>query len=315
VTVVLSLVSDAFALQVSDRLLTDANTRKPLDPLANKSIVFFARNAVVAVAYTGAAYVRGQPTDEWIAEKLLGGQLARPDSRGAIRTGKLVDYHRDLGQSITAFCESADAAKRDGLLSRHGVEVVLVGLQWKRRGRLRPVMWFVSDESRGYRAEHLFRHLQRGQFHLTRIGSEQFTDDDLFNLGDAVAAALPDARATEIAMVEAIRAAAEREQRPVIGADCMAILIPAPSPARIHVRYLPRLPAEAQVTGTTLDLIVPAAFSPFVVGPRFVGYPSVIVGTAFEFSLGHWQVSIGAPDLPPDVSIRAALSSQPRPRF
>lgn len=60
-----------YALQVTDRLVTKGGS--PFDPLANKNIVYVARNAIVSIAYTGLAYIDGIPTDVWIAERLVGG--------------------------------------------------------------------------------------------------------------------------------------------------------------------------------------------------------------------------------------------------
>jgi hypothetical protein len=144
-TLVLTLVSRNFVLQVSDRLVTASETRQALDPLANKSIVCLARDAVVIAGYAGLASFGGQPTDEWIAERLLGTRLARPDSRGAFRFGRLVDYHRDLGQSVAALSAQLEGWP-NRMLQKHGLEVSLAGIRWSRRGRAAPVAWTIVRE-------------------------------------------------------------------------------------------------------------------------------------------------------------------------
>jgi hypothetical protein len=71
VTQILTRTSRAFALMVTDRLVT-TNKGEQFDPHANKNIVFCARNAVVAMGYTGRAYIGKTPTDQWLVEKLTG---------------------------------------------------------------------------------------------------------------------------------------------------------------------------------------------------------------------------------------------------
>lgn len=48
----------------------------PFDPEANKTIVYVARDAIVSIGYTGRAYLEGRPTDQWIAEQLIGEEVA-----------------------------------------------------------------------------------------------------------------------------------------------------------------------------------------------------------------------------------------------
>src|ERR1700730_6856922 len=74
-TLILSHLSSAFALQSSDRLVTRLNMGRgptPFDPLANKTIVYLARDAIVAMSYTGPAYIGQLTTDDWIVQNLTG---------------------------------------------------------------------------------------------------------------------------------------------------------------------------------------------------------------------------------------------------
>lgn len=77
-TLRLTKIIRRYVLQVSDRLLTK-NRGEPHDTLANKNIIYLARNALVTIGYTGIAYLGDTTTDQWIAEKLRGEPFPRGD--------------------------------------------------------------------------------------------------------------------------------------------------------------------------------------------------------------------------------------------
>jgi hypothetical protein len=47
-------------------------SQKAFDEFANKSIVYCAFNGILSISYTGHAFIGSLPTDQWIAEKLIG---------------------------------------------------------------------------------------------------------------------------------------------------------------------------------------------------------------------------------------------------
>ena len=82
-TLVLSYARGAYALQVSDRLVTDVASHEALDPNANKAIVFLASNALVSIAFAGRAVMhfrqgeRERATDHWLVEQLIGQEVGQ----------------------------------------------------------------------------------------------------------------------------------------------------------------------------------------------------------------------------------------------
>lgn len=58
---------------MSDRLVSSPlrGSLVPFEPTANKTIVYFARDAHVSIGYAGQAYLEERPTDQWIAEQLI----------------------------------------------------------------------------------------------------------------------------------------------------------------------------------------------------------------------------------------------------
>ena len=95
-TLILNVATPHYVLQVADRLVTRraADGFRPFDPLSNKGIVYFAKDGVGAISYTGAAYVGTTPTDRWLTEKLIGKALKesapRTPSMGVVAEGAYV---------------------------------------------------------------------------------------------------------------------------------------------------------------------------------------------------------------------------------
>lgn len=76
-TLRVTFVSGDYVLQVSDRLVSVDRRAgvESYDREANKTVVYFARDAYVSIGYTGLAYLEDRPTDQWIAEKLIGEEV------------------------------------------------------------------------------------------------------------------------------------------------------------------------------------------------------------------------------------------------
>jgi hypothetical protein len=77
-TLHITLTSNRFILQLSDRLVSvqRRGSLTPFDETANKTVIYFARDGWVSIGYTRLAYLGGIPTDQWIAEKLIGEELS-----------------------------------------------------------------------------------------------------------------------------------------------------------------------------------------------------------------------------------------------
>src|SRR5215204_1184767 len=98
-TLVLSLAnSTRFVLQVSDRLLTNTRNRREFNSVSNKTLVYFARDALVAIGYCGLACIDGFPTDQWIAQVLTDVMFPGPGERLGTRFGSRAQL-LDIGQS------------------------------------------------------------------------------------------------------------------------------------------------------------------------------------------------------------------------
>jgi hypothetical protein len=72
VTLILTVATRGFVLQVSDRLVTKHQWRHTHDPASNKKIIFITQDSLVTIGYSGLAYFGSTPTDEWLAGQLSG---------------------------------------------------------------------------------------------------------------------------------------------------------------------------------------------------------------------------------------------------
>lgn len=67
-TLIVTYTSPLFTLMVTDRLVTSNGIM--YDPDANKNILFADRNAVVAIGYTGMAYIEKFPRTNGLSRHL-----------------------------------------------------------------------------------------------------------------------------------------------------------------------------------------------------------------------------------------------------
>src|SRR5689334_7331451 len=133
-TLLLTLASRDFILQVSDRLVTKNGS--PFDPMANKSLVYRAQDAIVTMAYTGSAYIAGQPTDVYLAEAILGekheGGLRIGPSRHVMTIGPAIKLLAEkLAIGFANSRTSSDAREMP-------FELIITGWQANQSNRARP---------------------------------------------------------------------------------------------------------------------------------------------------------------------------------
>jgi hypothetical protein len=150
-TMVLGLVIRAHAFHVSDRLVTQrtAEAVSEFDPLANKTVIFRARDGVMTIGYSGRAYLDGVPTDVWIARSLTEGNFAPQFGIGSASVSR--HNWRHVGPALERLRVDAQAAIAQ--LSEHERRSYLqkfqiVGLRWTRRiRRFRPIACTIEEQS------------------------------------------------------------------------------------------------------------------------------------------------------------------------
>jgi hypothetical protein len=143
VTIILSLVTADYALQVSDRLLSlkSANQYDPWDPASNKSVILLGHDGLITMGYSGPAFISGATTDGWIAEVLSGVDLGARNSRPnfGMQIGSGVP-DRFLYMHLNAIADRLNEALAAGQVDRN-LDIYGVGLcSSSRKKQAWPVM-------------------------------------------------------------------------------------------------------------------------------------------------------------------------------
>lgn len=296
------------AMAVDRRLTTDGGAL--FDYHTNKVVVFSDKNAVVTLAYTGAAYIGERPTDVWLAETLTG--LSFPEGRrgpGSAPAMMTIPYTqrywgqrlRDLRDALDKLPARLDASSRSGWI-RHPFEILGTGFEWN-RGVVRPftaalsksgnsTTFAIAEPSRG-----AFR--SRGDQHpvvLQIAPAENLRRNDRDDMvragtlpGHAVGTRAVDRTS---ALVGVIRSVAGRNS--LVGPDATTVFIPRPigRPPPIEIRYWPAGSEKGDVAGVdgTVRITAPVAFTPWVVSPGCIRAPSVLGSIEVRSACGPYEV-------------------------
>jgi len=305
-TLVFTLLTPHYVLQVSDRRLT----RRPdgaIHPLANKSVIYATRRGVAAIGYSGLAYFKGVPTDTWIA-CALAGEDPQSDHDG-LRMSSPPTPLPDLGQSVERLrsqCEGLFGTARK-LPDRQ--QFTVAGWQWNRSGRrMRPVFWNIengepSAERRTFTTVSPPRHwhVQQGGYYLSWIPDlNPLCGDEIQRLMQLLAPVASSPVVSNTLLIRAIRYAAQKGGlHGPVGPDCMSIYLPKPSKEpRVVACYFPLVESRAVLQSSAGQVILPSAYSPWVVTPSLFQVPSLVVG-GFHLGPGPEMRWLSGPIPPP----------------
>jgi hypothetical protein len=317
---------------VTDRRVTRCKVL--VDPDANKNIVFKARNAVVAIGYTGMAQIGTMPTDQWIAQALTG--LIFPEGRhgpGSVPTLMTRNYEerywgihlRLLRERLNSLSASLSAHVRAQWVER-SFDLLVTGWEWN-YGIARPLIqclskaersttfvvdaptrcWYFRRDHRSPVRMHVAPYARDLETELTSVRTDLALGDrtDRAEPGNAVDQA-------ESMMAELIRKVSARS--PYVGPDLMSILLPPPmqSDPIVRIRYLPSGRDTGVLVTDTSRRVVPVAFAPWILCSGLIRSPAVMTNLSVTSQCGPYRVVIAAPSV--DGGPRA-ISSQGRPQL
>lgn len=283
-TQILTAIAKNYAFHVSDRLVTlrRGGSEQPHDRLANKSVVFRAKGAIVVIGYTGFAFLDGVPTDTWIVNTLL----ARSETDYASITVLEPNSYQWLGihEAIRHLSMEYNAAynrmpKQIRNAVPHGFNIV--GWMYdKRRRRFRPysceMLSSTSDPSlleisTMKKAWGWHRFLGLTFTPDCSSSNVEWTKKNLSQRG------LRSPEAFEDVMVESLRRIAEK--RTNVGEICMCIRIRPFLHPNVQIRY-----ADPATENTVLPpasgkrSAVIEAYTPYIIAPPTVWAPSSVYG-------------------------------------
>jgi hypothetical protein len=284
-TLIVTSIHEGGVLQVGDRLVTRSDDRSEFDARANKQLAFIGADGVLAVGYSGIAFIEGVHTDVWIAHCLRGelDDLGSPPGRWASKMGGARRVF-DLG---TASVELRNRLNKrlPPRRKQRGLSILAAGWQWDRKGLFRPVMWAVENHDRraGFDV-HRFRRSWQGVGRVQSLQLGVMSEARLETLGTAIVAARAEPDSSIALMAEAIRGASVGQALPVVGQDCMAIDLPPPNGRRdARILYLPARAETVEVRTPPRTFQRDAGYTPWVVGPGAMHAPRLFTGAGWSF--------------------------------
>lgn len=131
-TQILAIVTRNCVVQASDRLTVKFQKSKFLgdhDACANKSVIYVCRDGYMVVSFAGIAYVGDVPTDEWLAQILIGRVVGRRDEGRPAMLSFGKTLAKQINQALWLLQRSIDTEKS---LSG-GIEILVSGWRIRRR--------------------------------------------------------------------------------------------------------------------------------------------------------------------------------------
>jgi hypothetical protein len=300
-TLILTLVSKVNVVQVSDRRTSwiPGSRREEFDPLANKTVLFLARDAAVTLSYTGLAFLDGIPTDEWIAASLRGDRLPGSPREEpylvcidpSVRDWPTLDLamHRLAVGLEAAYLRLPDSSRHEPL------GVVIAGARWGQTGVSETIIAGVEKETIGSGFKVTVEARQRGLLLASAPGHHLKPGDHLkrlHRLVDPNTLAL-DTLAVETALVDRVREVSRQDN--AVGPHCMCVRICITGTATVTVTFRGD-PAEverpAQAGGGTPSI----GYSPWIIMQRVSHAPAEIGGGGnLRMPFGPFALTIGGP--------------------
>jgi hypothetical protein len=340
VTLIVSQVNYYCATQVTDRLVSYPNG-SAFDSRSNKNIILRATDAIVAVAYTGVAYMGQTPIDQWIVSVLADdpelvnsqeftfrstiGKRQWPDLATATKrlreriTEKLQNENAFLELTITGWYQPGPhKLPRTILWSVSRNNDGSFGLSAAPRQKLYPSTLFDGEPGnvgRWCRGElvHAIKGCLLPQF-VSASPAENMTRDSIRELSRRIRGNQTDPDFVEATLVDAIREISDRFGHG-IGKDCIGIVLPPPWGMPCRVRYWPEAEKTHMVRAGRATLVRPVVYTPWIVGPGQILAPSVISGPGTTtFNLHGVNLEIIGPAADGSTGMLATLQHQVRPR-
>ncbi|MFZ1006100.1 MAG: hypothetical protein WAN65_04655, partial [Candidatus Sulfotelmatobacter sp.] len=292
---ILAHVAPYGVIQVSDRLLTEHGTARQFDAHSNKALLYLCTDAIVAIGYTGIAYIGDSPADVWIANQLVGTPLQEHQTFGK----PMRVERRNIVSAAEMLRTQLEAEIRRARMQQF--EVLLAGWKWTRRRKLKRPEPFVALLY--WAGDRMITKTLPRYWWYERGRDEVLIPIPASNMGYARAEQVmksvtqcADDVSMRNVLVETVRSMST--ENATVGADCMSIMLPPPQLCRAEIEF---------IVGSS-DSPYGEVYSPWVITPGYVHKPSILFG-GWEIHDGPWTIY-----LKDVVRGFAAWAKQPRPR-
>lgn len=144
-TLILTRAFYRSVIQVSDRTITVASQHHDL--LSNKALLYLLPDALIAISYTGPAYVHTLPTDQWMAQAISRVSYDTPSKPSALAIGDDVGTKIQIGLMLRSLKDEINSMISN-LSNRQCrawksflIAIVIDGWQWNSKGHYRPILY------------------------------------------------------------------------------------------------------------------------------------------------------------------------------
>jgi hypothetical protein len=312
-TLILGLIHRHRVFQVSDRLTT-LRSGEPFDRTVNKTIVAAFSDAVAVLSYTGTAFLDGVPTDVWLASKLSNASVDELMNGQGIRTGGQL-RRPDLGRSLRSLAAALNAAwpQQPSPVRNAGLEIGVCAMQTfgRRRWRSSSAEILRDAATNQFVVSHGPRRFEPRYYYYTANPTVNAGLVTLAEMEETLRAAQGD---VPRALVRIVRLAADRCQPSVIGDDCVSVAINLRQRV-VEVRYFGNTVDRVGLSWTNADgtgrsQVSPAAYTPWLIGPDRIAWPSLEVnGGGMATFFGDVEVKLLGPADGPDGTALAPSQS------
>ncbi|WP_157960492.1 hypothetical protein [Marinimicrobium alkaliphilum] len=283
-TLILGAIAPNHAFHVSDRLVTRRRgvTYQPFDTHSNKTVVFRAKDAIVAIGYSGLAFIDGVPTDTWITNSLLGQREKEYASICSLADGSF--KWSGINEALRRLKNDYEDAYRRFIRVEHkaGPQFFnIVGWMYdRRRRRHRPFHCeMVSDQSnpgrlKTYCGKHSWAWHRQLMLQTTpNIANEEskWAMENLAKKG------LQSPSKFEKLLVEVIRRVSQSTT--TVGSICTCVRICPFSDKQVLIRFAdPKTEGLIFPASTGKKKVTIEAYTPYIIAPPTVWAPSYVHG-------------------------------------
>lgn len=269
-------------MQVEDRLVTKRGL--PHDKNSNKIIILHTRNGIACISYVGLAYIGTKTMDDWIVEQIVGHSVDYPLK---FRFGRTTVP--DMGGALSRVARSLQSEQvrlRGEVLDVLRTTMLLIsGWQWNKKGWSRPFFALVRRDTltSEFRVSYTNRHwyvdskcILKTRVHPPSWLNQHQRHELVRQIGKSGTAA-----EVETAIVNTIKAVSR--DIPVVGPNCMRVLLPPPGSAVVLVKYISD-DCEAEATEANMN------YFPWVVGPNVLLAPALYANGTWGVQSGHYRI-------------------------
>ena len=300
-TLVLAAHKRDTVFQVSDRLVSQVSigrSPKPLDVVTNKSVVYLAKDAIVAISFSGRAFLENRRTDLWVTEKLLGMEFEESGSIVFFMGGSdpMDVFH--ACEQVRVEAERVFHGLRHERYASHSF--MFCGWQRRRKNHVQPFLWRLENTPSTPGRFEMFNLLKDTPdwwrtTSFSPIGTfrRDIMDELLNRLKNARSP-----RAVEDELVQTVQLTASC--LPGVGADCLVVRLHPEGEHNVVIRYVRQDGGSTVNTKTTKGepRVLPYIFTPWILGDGALMPPNLIVGAAGSCIVGGLACRFDSPQTP-----------------